>query len=261
MNDLNRIGIRVMSIVVVVLIIIFGIWKGIAFGISEYRTSQTTPSPTLLPQTSPLNLSEEPLNPELSQQLSTLADSAQETLVGYTKQYVDSLPANSTQEQVLDQKTIEAFVDANRGSLLQDLPAGAVKISAKTGRQAIVEYLDAISSSHNSAIATVTGDMIIAALAKQEGGEDTQALVPIRTSIESNLVIFESVSAPKEAEALHTKLLQSTRALLYAVTLLQNMKSDFVGGLIGQRNLADLNMAFADISAQILALETKYNIE
>ncbi len=260
MNELNRIGIRVMGIIIVVLMIVFGIWKGIAFGVSQYRVSQITPSPTVVPIASSMS-QEEDISPELTQQLSSFAESTQESLIGYTKQYVDSLPTNSTQEQVLDQKTIEAFVDANRGSLLQDLPAEVMKISAKTGRQAIVEYLDAISSSHNSAIAAVTGDMIIAALAKQEGGEDTQALVPIRTSIEGNLVIFESVSAPKEAEALHTKLLQSTRALLYAVTLLQNMKSDFVGGLIGQKNLADLNTAFADISAQILALETKYNIE
>ena len=244
MNDINRIGIRVMGIIIVVLMVVFGIWKGIAFGISQYRISQMTPSPAISPSLSPLPQQEAPLTPELSQQFSTLADSAQETLVGYTKQYVDSLPANSTQEQVLDQKTIEAFVDANRGPLLQELPAGTLKISAATGRKAIIAYLDAISASHNSAIATVTGDMIIAALTKQESGEDTQALMPIRTSIEGNLTIFESIQTPKEAEALHTKLLQSTRALLHAVTLLQNMKIDFVGGLIGQKNLADLKKIF-----------------
>lgn len=261
MNDINRIGIRVMGIIIVVLMIIFGIWQGIAFGIAQYRDSRTIPSPTVTPTIAVSPLPEESLSPEASSKLAALADSAQQTLIGYTKQYVDSLPANSTQEQVLDKKAIEAFVDANRGSLLQDLPAGTLKVSAKSGKQAIIAYLDAISSSHNSAIATVTGDMIIAALAKQEGGEDAQALLPVRKSIEGNLAIFESVSTPKEAEALHTKLLQSTRALLNAVTLLQNMRNDFVGGLIGQRNLADLNAVFADISAQILALETKYNIK
>ncbi len=261
MNDINRIGIRIVSIVIVVVMILFGIWQGITFAISQLRTSNPTPLPSTAPTIAASPLAEEPLSPDTARKLTELADSARQTLTGYTKQYVESLPANSTQEQVLDQQAIENFVNANRGALLPELPEGTVQVSTKTGKQAISDYLDAIAASHNTAIASVTGDTIIAALAKQESGEDPQALLPVRKSIEGNLNIFKSIQAPKEAEALHTKLIQATQALLTSVGLLQNMSSDFVGGLIGQKNLADLNTVFADISEQIRALETKYDLE
>jgi hypothetical protein len=39
------------------------------------------------------------------------------------------------------------------------------------------------------------------------------------------------------------------------------MRNDLVGGLIGQKNLADLNGVFAEVSNNILALESKYDIK
>ncbi|HLC49058.1 MAG TPA: hypothetical protein VJI96_01590 [Candidatus Andersenbacteria bacterium] len=260
MNELNRIGIRVMGIIVVVLLVIVGIWKGIALGISEYQTTKTpeiTVSPTPIAYPSP----ETTLTPELQQELSTFVDTTKETLVGYTKKYVESLPTDIPKDQVLDSKKVEAFVLANQGTLLPELFAGTLQTTTKSGKQAIQTYLDAISPVQNPAIKPITGDMITEALAKQESGEDLQALVAIRASIENNFTIFKSVKAPKEATELHTKLLQATLALMNNITLLQNMKTDFIGGLIGQKNLADLNAVFTDIGTQILALETKYNIK
>ncbi len=257
MNPTNKIGIRIMVITLILALVLIGIWKAIEFGISAYKTSQLASSP--IPSTAPTT--EPTQNPALEQGLSNFVTTTQESLTGYTKKYVDSLPADSTKEQVLDQKALEAFVDANRGQLLPELPAGTIQTTSAAGKKAIQTYLDSISPVQNKEIATVTGDMITEALAKQQSNEELQAIVPIRASIEKNLEIFKSVKTPKESLELHTKLIQATQSLLSSIKLLQEMRNDLVGGLIGQKNLADLNGVFTEISNNILALESKYDIK
>ncbi len=258
MNSLNALGIRMFGITLIAVLIGFGILKGVELGVSQYQHSKIakiTPTPT------PLITVEPTLAPEVKQEITAIADTAKQTLVGYTKKYIESLPKDIAKNQVLDPKTVETFVDANRGKLLPDLPAGTVQTTTKSGKQAIQAYLDAVSPGQNSSIKTVTGDMITSALGKQESGEELQALVPIIASIKNNFTVFQAVQAPKEATALQTKLLQATQALINNVKLLQEMRNDTVGGLIGQKNLADLNGVFNDIGTQIIALETKYNIK
>ncbi len=260
MNSINTLGIRMIGITFIIVLILFGVWKGIELGISQYSASKNsrltaspTPTFTLLPEAT--------IPPEAKQELVAFADTAKQTLVGYTKTYIESLPKDIARDQVLEPKRLEEFVNTHKGTLLPDLPKEAVQTTTKSGKQAIQAYLDTISPVQNSGISTVTGDMITVALAKQESKEDLQALASIRASIENNLKIFQSVQAPKEAIALHTKLLQATTALLNNVKLLEEMRNDFVGGLIGQKNIADLNAVFTDIGTQFLALETKYKIK
>lgn len=256
MNPTNKIGIRIMVTTLILALVLIGIWKAVEFGISAYKAPQatTTPTPIALPP-------ESTQDPTIQQELSTFVDTAQESLTGYTKKYVDSLPTDITKEQVLDQKALEAFVDANRGPLLPELPAGTIQTTSAAGKKAIQTYLDSISPVQNKEIATVTGDMITEALAKQQSNEELQAIVPIRASIEKNLEIFKSVKTPQESLELHTKLIQATQSLLSSIKLLQEMRNDLVGGLIGQKNLADLNGVFTEISNNILALESKYDIK
>ena len=259
MNTTNIIGIRIAGITLILIVAAFGMWKGALFLIAQ---TPKAPIPAPTPEQTILSPSPAtPLPPELQQQISSYTDSAKQSIGAYTKKYVESLPADVEKDQVLNAKSVEAFVVANQGTLLPELFAGTLQTTTKSGKQAIQTYLDAISPVQNPAIKPITGDMITEALAKQESGEDLQALVAIRASIENNFTIFKSVKAPKEATELHTKLLQATLALMNNITLLQNMKTDFIGGLIGQKNLADLNAVFTDIGTQILALETKYNIK
>lgn len=266
MTTINTIGLRIVGITVVIALALFGLWKGIEFGILKYKISQvsnineTSPSISPTPYTTSRQ-DVESLTPEFTNELSSLADTAQQTLVGYTKQYIESLPANAPKEQVLDQRNLQSFIDANKGTLLPELSAGTVKTTQSSGKKAIQIYLDAISASHNTTIAPITGDAIIAALNKQQGGEELEALAPIRSALEKNFSLFSSVQAPQEAVPLHTKLLQATQSLITTVKLLQEMRYDTVAGLIGQRNLTDLNAVFSDIASQILALETKYDIK
>lgn len=259
MNSINKIGIRIAIITTICIVGIFGIWKAIEYGISSYNKQKvatvttTTPAPSTTPSPT--------INPSLENELKNFADSVQNDLSGYTKKYVDSLPTDITKEQVLDQKKIEEFVDANRQPLLPALAAGTLKTTTTSGKAAIQKYLDSISPTQNKDIAIVTGDMITKALEKQQSSEELEAMVPIRASVEKNLGIFTNIKAPKEAQDLHTKLLQATTSLLNNIMLLQNMRNDLVGGLIGQKNLADLNGVFTDIGNQILSLETKYDIK
>ncbi len=260
MNSINTLGIRIIGITLILILVIFGVWKGTELAISKYQTSRTVTS-TITPAPTPLVQVEPTLAPEVEKELSAFADTARKTLIGYTKKYVESLPVDITKAQLLEPKRIEAFVDANRGTLLPDLPAGTVQTTTKSGKSAIQAYLDEISPIQNSAIKTITGDMITSGLAKQESNEELQALAPLLLSLEDNFKIFQNIKAPQEAATFHTKLLRATQALINNVKLLQGMRNDFVGGLIGQKNLADLNAVFTDIGTQILALETKYKIK
>lgn len=264
MDSLNRLGIRIVAITFITGLALFGIWKGIELGISKSGNTallQSASTPTPLPISIQDPSPQESLTPELAQEFSSLASTAQQVLIGYTKKYIESLPADIPKDQVLDTKNVQGFVDANRGILLAELPAGTVKTATASGKKAIQTYLDSISASHNKAIAPVTGTSIIEALEKQRSGEDLEALAPIRSSIEKNFELFTAIQVPKEAATLHTKLLQATQSLIANVKLLQDMRTDIVAGLIGQRNLTDLNLVFADIASQIQALETKYNLQ
>lgn len=264
MDSLNRLGIRIVAITFIATLLLYGMWKGIEFGISKYQEPQLqnitqTPNPTISPITTPIP--EESLTPELAKELSAFTETEQQKIVGYTKKYIESLPADIPKNEVLDQKNVQGFVDANRGTLLPELSVGTIKTTTTSGKKEIQTYLDSTSASHNKKIVPVTGTEIIDALSKQQGGEDLEALAPIRTSLEQNFSLFSSVLVPKEAITLHTKLLQATQSLITNVKLLQDMRTDIVAGLIGQRNITDLNLVFADIASQIQALETKYKLQ
>jgi hypothetical protein len=261
MNDINKIGIRIGVITLIVIVLVFVVWKGAEIGISKYRTSNLSATPTTTTVPSPTTTPDNSSSLETAQEVSNITDTAQKTLVGYTKQYIESLPPEISKEGVLDQKTLQAFIDTHKGDLLPQLPEGTVKIITKSGKVTIQSYLDSIAPSHNKSITSVTGEDIITALAKQQSGEDLQALAPVRASVEKNFEIFKSVATPTETVEMHTKLLQATQALINNIKLLQDMRNDIVAGLIGQRNITDLNLVFADIAAQISALETKYNIK
>lgn len=232
----------------------------IELGVSKYQqftTPVALPTPTITPQAFVSPVPQESLDPQLAQELSA----AQQTLVGYTKKYIESLPADIPKDQVLDPKNIQAFIEKNKGALLPELRPGTVKTTTSAGKKAIQAYLDKISASHNKQVVPITGDAIITALGKQQSGEDANALSPILASLEKNFSLFTSIQVPKEAISLHTKLLQGTLSLIDNVKLLQQMRQDVIAGLIGQRNLTDLNDVFSRIATQIAALERKYGIK
>lgn len=259
MNTTNTLGIRIAGITLVVALLIFGLWKG---SVLLFFRTESSPSPNPTAQQPVASLTPQAtIPPQLQEQVSSFSAAAQNSLGTYTKKYLDSLPPDAEKAQVLNQQQLEQFVTANKGTLLPELAPGVLKISNTSGKTAIQKYLDAISPVQNKEIHSVTGDIISAAFQKQMSGEDMQAIAPIRASIEKNIGIFQTIEAPKEAEDLHKTLLQATTSLLNNIALLQAIKSDLIGGLIGQKNIADLDPIFADIEKKIVAFETKYGIK
>lgn len=272
MDSLNKMGMRMVIITLVAALIAFGAWKGIGFGISTLQ-KRSTPTPSVTQSLPPVTSvspppalqgearQDERLSPELQQQLSGFVATTEKALGQYTKQYVESLPKDAQQEQVLDSKNLLAFIDSHKGTLLPELPKNTVQITTKTGKDAITKYLDAISPAQNPAIATITWDAVTAALNKQQTKEDLESLAPVRALVEKNYLLFGDILVPQEAVGLHTKLLQATQSMITNLKLLQEMRNDIVGGLIGQRNISDLDVVFSDIESQISALEKKYEIK
>ncbi len=270
MTSTNTLGLRIMGITLGIVVIGFTLFKGTAF-VFSHKEITASPAPSALTDTplpdiafAPSSQTQQALpsfSPETEKQVADIVKKEAKNIGTQTKKYVSALPKDIEQPAVLNPKTLEQFINENKGQLLPDLPAGTVKISTTTGSDAIKKYLDSISPLQNKAIVPISGDTISLAFKKQQSGEDILALTPVRASIEKNFTLFKGFAVPKEAVALHTKLLQSSQALINNIGLLQAMKQDTVGGLIGLRNIADLDAVFTDISKQIVALEKKYNLK
>jgi hypothetical protein len=179
----------------------------------------------------------------------------------YTGKYLASLPADLAKEQILDKARLEAFVEENKGELLPPLPAGTVKTSTASGKEAVQVYLDKISSTTNKELKLVTSTEIEAAFRASYADPKNSQLRNVRTALEKNFTILKGVEAPAEAKDLHEKLLMATQSLVTNVELLEHMSKDFVSGMIGAKNIELLGSVFQDIAGQISALEEKYGLQ
>lgn len=261
MTPVNALGIRTAIIMVIITVIGIGVWKLTTLGFSHKAIEQTSPSPVaeISPNPSPSPL--QSLSPELLEQMKKYAQSTASNIGPETKKYVATLPKDATQAQVLDQKNLTTYVSANQGQLLPALEPGTLKTSKATGKTAIKTYLDSISQAQNKKLKSVTGTDIVTAFQKQVSGEDANALAPILDDVQANFDIFKTIATPKEAELLQTKLLQATISLIQNIKLIQSFKTDQISGLIGLKNVSDLDGVYADIATQISALEKKYNLQ
>lgn len=179
----------------------------------------------------------------------------------YTGKYLSTLPADLDQAQILDKTRVEAFVEENRGELLPALPAGTIQASSAAGKEAVQSYLNAISASKNPNLKLLASSQIEEAFRAASADPANSSLRDIKKTLEQNLAELKRVEVPSEVVALHEKLVVATTALISNVALLENMSKDFIGGVIGAKNIELLGTEFNDIAKQIAALEQKYNIE
>lgn len=179
----------------------------------------------------------------------------------YTGKYLATLPADLAREQILDKTRVEAFVEENRGELLPPLPAGTIKTSTASGKEAIQAYLDTISSTTNPKLKLVASSQIEEAFRASSADPANSSIRDVKKSLESNFIELAAIEAPVEVAALHEKLLKATQALVTNVGLLENMSKDFVGGVIGAKNIELLGGEFNDIASKIGALEQQYGLE
>ena len=261
MTPVNALGIRTAITVITITAIALGVWKLATLGFSHTAIQQESPSPIAEISPSPSPSPVQSLSPELLDQMKKYAQSTGSNIGPETKKYVATLPKDATQAQVLDQKNLTTYVSANQGQLLPVLQPGTIKTSTATGKAAIKTYLDSISQAQNSKIKPVTGTDIVNAFQAQEGGTDANALAPILVNVQSNFDLFKAIATPQEAVPLQTKLLQATISLIQNIKLIQAFKTDQISGLIGLKNVSDLDGVYADIATQISALEKKYNLQ
>jgi hypothetical protein len=176
----------------------------------------------------------------------------------FTRKYLASLPEDAARSDVLDQVRLEAFIEQNRGDLL---PEVSIKTSAEEGKEAVAAYLDAVSSTHNDDMGAVTSTDIEAAFRLLVNTQDTQPMQRIVDILKNNVAVLEAVAAPAEVADLHTSMVAATKSLQANSELVLFVNQDFVGGLIGAKNIEDLGEVFQKMSEQIKGLEDKYGLE
>ena len=194
--------------------------------------------------------------------------SAVENPVTWTGKYLASLPDDTPRGEILDQTRLEAFVNVNKGEILPALPEGLIQTTDAGGAAAVEAYLNAITPETNPALVAITNQDIEAAwrLSYQSGQrEEIEQLV---RQLHENVDKLEAVEAPASVEtsagkpvdlvALHTKLVSASHALVNNAELLRDMNEDFVGGLIGAKNIELLGAVFQEIEAEVDALDAEY---
>lgn len=293
MNDLNRLGIRIVIIVFTTVLLVAAIAYGIQWFLNRSDTESATESEQVAQARADSDNDGLPdlfeniyhTDPEVIDTDNDGLSDYEELGVGrdpaipgpndvskpptgeniiepntFTGKYLATLPTDAAREEVLSQDRLEAFVELNRGQLLPTLPPESVKTTPATGKDAITAYLDAISSTQNEQIISVSNDDIEAALAAQlQLNKDLMDQVIAKLA--ANITALQTVPAPTEVVTLHTKLLQASEALHTNVQSLRTIDADFVGGLIASKNIDELGAVFQDIGQQIIALETKYEIK
>lgn len=252
MASVNRLGILVVIITITIVAALYGAWQGIKRVIalnnptpSVQPSSSPTPSPSPAPTgTFPSGLTQELIKNGL-----------------YTSKYLATLPKDLPKDQVLDKTRIEAFINENKGELLPTIDDSQIKTTTASGKDAIKNYLDAISSSANNDIKSITSEEIDTAYKTYYADpQHSTALSDIQTILEHNLSTLKNTAVPAEVAPIHKKLLAATQALINNVMLLQVAPKDLVGGLIGAKNIESLGPVFASIAQDITTLQQKYGL-
>ncbi|MEX0649553.1 MAG: hypothetical protein WD200_00965 [Candidatus Andersenbacteria bacterium] len=175
----------------------------------------------------------------------------------FTSRYLQTLPPDVSRQSILDKNQVAAFVEANKGILLPDV---AVTIVPGEGKEVVQAYLEAISATHNTAIVPITSTDIDTAFRQHYTLNNPAPLEGIIAQLEQNVGTLENVAAPSEVEELHIQLVSASQALLNNSQLLQGIHEDFVGGLIGARNIEELGAVFQATAEKIIALEQQYEL-
>lgn len=208
-----------------------------------------------------LSVLRDPTKPGPDDTLQALTDSGHLDQNTYTGRYLALLPSNASRQDILSRDKIEAFIDQERGDLLPSIDLSTIPASDGSGKEAISAYLDSISATQNTKLAVVTSDDITRAFRDSSSTSGAQSLAMISNQLDSNLTLLKSVKTPAETLELQQKLLEASQSLRDNVKLLENMRNDFIGGLVGAKNIEDLGPVFQDIAKQITTLENKYNLD
>lgn len=179
----------------------------------------------------------------------------------YTGRYLATLPKDASQAEVLSSDRLQTFINKERGATAIEAFTPTIKTTTDSDAEAVETYLNEISASHNTEIAAVTSDDITNAFTVYLQQRDSQDLDDIAEKLDSNLKLLRAVPAPAEAADLHKTLLAASQALLENVKLLQGITDDFIGGLVGAKNIEELGTTFQGIADQVSDLETTYNLQ
>ncbi|MEX2054839.1 MAG: thrombospondin type 3 repeat-containing protein [Candidatus Andersenbacteria bacterium] len=295
MQSMNRLGIRVAAMTSVVFVAIFGLYFGVRQLLNQ-RTSENTqlaqasPTPDTTTDTDGDGLPDQfealyQTNPNLADSDADGTTDAEEINAGrdpnvagiqdesrpptgsnvvvqntYTQKYLASLPEDIAREEILSQARVEAFVSVNQGELLPSLAPDAVPTTAATGKEAVAAYLNSISFKHNQELAEVTSTQIEQAF-EQQLQVQTQPINDIVAKLDKNISVLKTIEAPTEVVELHRQLIAASQSLINNTKLLQAVDTDFIGALVGAKNIESLGQVFQQIGQSVKELEVKYGLE
>lgn len=250
MNSINRLGLIVVCITVFVLAVLFGA----GWGVKKYWLA---PSPAPTPTSE--SAGDSPSEPAFPREILTLPLGSQVADANtWTQKYLASLPEDTPPDQILDETRLEAFVNVNKGQLLPTLPEGLIQTTPASGKEAIKTYLDEISPVQNKNLSTVSNQDIETAWRLAYQNNQPETINSLIQKLHNNVDVLQAVAAPEGLEDFHTKVVASAHSLTNNTELLRDMNKDFVGGLIGAKNIEELGAVFQEIEAEVKELDAKY---
>lgn len=232
MTSLNKLGLTVVIITALALGAVFTAWWSIKTYLLAAKPETTpTPIPTLAPDTSFGSLP----SPQVLSQTGP-----------WTQKYLAASPAPD----------IENFVNANKGQLLPTLSDGTVKTKAETSEASHKKYAEEVSHDTNPALHAIIKADIESAWRLSFQNSQPQVINDVIQKLLENVKILEAVIAPQDQEALHTKIVSASHALVNNAELLRDTKSDWVGALIGAKNIDELQPVLTEIETEVATLKS-----
>jgi hypothetical protein len=295
MHAINRLGLRSVAITSVVVIAIFALYVGVRQLLNQSSTenaplAQASPTPDATTDSDSDGLPDQfetlyRTNPNQADSDGDGTPDAEEINTGrdpnvagtqdesrpptgsnvvvqntYTQKYLASLPEDIARDEILNKERMEAFVEVNQGELLPVIAPETIRTTPDEGKAAVAAYLNSISFRHNRELAEVTSTQIEQAF-EQQLQLQNQPIKDIVAKLEKNVSVLKAVATPTEVAELHRQLIAASQSLLNNAKLLQNVDTDFVGALVGSKNIEELGTVFQQISQRVKELEVKYGLE
>lgn len=239
MNSSNHLGLKIIGITLLTLLVLYGAHAAI--------------NGTLLKSISPKKSTD--TNKETTENSGDIALKNISLKPGkFTKEYMDTLPADVSEENILDKQRLEAFIAQNSEPLLPSVDPDSLKTTNKADQHTTEKYLRDISSLHNPGITDITSSQIEEAFYLYSHNNKQEKLLEIMSALKSNIASLEEVETPVNIIPTHVKLISATQALLNNVTTLAKMEEDFVGSLMAAKNIEKVGEVFEELTNEIEAL-------
>lgn len=203
-----------------------------------------------------LSLGRNPLKPGPDDSVDVHYGSAVQNPQTETEKYLASLPNATPRDQLLSINNIESYIETRAVPLLSEVSDTEIILSPEDSLNALRVYIGTVDIVR-APLKNLTGAHIASAYQQSYGSGKYEHIDAILATIRSAREELERTPTPLAAKEVHGRLVAVHRSLHENVMRLRNMNDDFIGGIIGAKNLLALSEHIKMLDEDLTSLEGK----